>query len=156
VVLGEQWVTDREGGQENADTNENPAREINRIASKGATDPLRIENRRLVPSVDRAFARGLVSVFVRFYPKPEDHFPEGWKASASLRDSAGNAIISDAPADILSSKPGTSGIPVLYTVDLSKLQLRDGKYSAELKFISDERKQPLRASGWFIIDTAGR
>jgi VWFA-related protein len=157
VVVGEQWVADAEGGQENADTNENPAREISRIASKGAPDPLRIENRRLVPSVDRSFAQGArVSVFVRFYPKPEDHFPESWKVSASLRDSAGNALISGAPADILMPTPGTSGIPVLYTVDLSKLQLRDGKYSAELEFASEEHKQPLRVGGWFIIDSAER
>jgi len=157
VVLAEQWVTDVGGGQENAYTNENPAREINRVASKGVPDPLRIENRRLVPSVERVFAQNAqLSIFVRFYPKSEDHFPEGWKISASLRDSAGKLVIRDAPADILRPTPGMSGIPILYTADLSKLRLGDGKYSAELEFVSGEHKQPLRVGGLFIIDTAGR
>jgi hypothetical protein len=49
-----------------------------------------------------------------------------------------------------------SGIPILYTADLSKLRLGDGKYSAELEFVSGEHKQPLRVGGLFIIDTAGR
>jgi VWFA-related protein len=153
VVLAEQWVPDVEGGRENADTNENPAREINRIASNGVPDPLRIDDRRLVPSLDRVFAQDAqLSVFVRFYPTSEDH----WKVSASLRDSAGNLVIRDAPANVLSPTPGISGIPILYTFNLSKLRLRDGKYSAELEFVSDEHKQPLRVGGLFIINTAGQ
>jgi hypothetical protein len=157
VVLAEQWVTDAEGGQENADTNENPAREINRIASKGVPDPLRIENRRLVPSVDRIFAQDAqLSVFARFYPKSGNHFPEGWKVSANLRDSAGNVVVRDAPADVLKPTPGIAGIPILCAVDLSKLRLRDGKYSVQLEFVSREHKQPLRVGGLFIIDTTGR
>jgi VWFA-related protein len=154
VVLSEQWVTDMDGSQEHADSDESPVREVNQIMSVGLADPLRIENRHLVPSIDRVFAPDAhLSVFVRFYPKPEDHFPERWKVSANLRDSAGKPVISDAHVDIIKPTAGSSGIPILYAVDLSKLQLREGMYSAELEFSSVERKQALRVSGQFIIDT---
>jgi VWFA-related protein len=157
MVLSEYWVTDMDGNRENTSNNENPAKEVNQLVSKGVADPLSLENRHLVPSVDRIFAQDAhLSVFVRFYPKPEDHFPEGWKVSASLLDSAGKPVISDAHVDALESTPGSSGIPILYSVDLSQLHLRDGMYSAELEFSNIQSKQALRVRGQFIIDMAGR
>jgi hypothetical protein len=88
--------------------------------------------------------------FLRFYPSPADRFPEGWTITARLRDFSGKEVATS-PASASLSSDGAPGIAILYTFDLSKVQAREGRYTAELEFAHSGQKQPLRFSGQFVI-----
>jgi len=133
---------------------ENPAGMVNSIGIDRSPDPLRVADRRLRPSVNRIFAGDAqLSIFVRFYPEQNDHFPQGWRISAILRDSAGKVLANNSVADSSISTPGVPGIPVFYSFDLSQFPMRDGRYSAELEFARPDRKQPLQVRASFIVHT---
>jgi VWFA-related protein len=154
IVLSDQSVPGAENKQQTAEPSENPAGQINLMTSEDAIDPLEVDNRRLIPNVERVFSNDAqLTIFLRFYPKPKDDFSGGWKVTASLRDSTGKRVISDAPAEILKPTDNISGIPVLYTFDLSKLRMQEGEYMAELEFIPPAEKRVTRIGAHFIVAT---
>jgi hypothetical protein len=155
MVLSDQAVPGVENNkQQTAESNENPAGQINLLAGEDAFDPLEVENRRLIPNVEGIFPNDAhLTIFVRFYPKVKDDFPRGWKVTASLRDSTGKRVISDAPAEILKAPDNISGIPVLYTFDLSKLKVQEGQYIAEVEFVPPAEKRGTRIGAHFIVRT---
>ena len=154
MVLSDQSVPGTENKPQTAEPNENPAGQINLMTSEDAFDPLEVDNRRLIPNVERVFPNDAqLTIFLRFYPKLKDDFSRGWKVTASLRDSTGKRVISDAPAEILKPTDNISGIPVLYTFDLSKLKLQEGEYLAEVEFIPTVEKRVTRIGAHFIVRT---
>ena len=153
LVLSDKWLQVQSTG-ESGETAENPAGMVNSIGIDRSPDPLRVADRRLRPSVNRIFAGDAqLSIFVRFYPEQNDHFPQGWRISAILRDSAGKVLANNSVADSSISTPGVPGIPVFYSFDLSQFPMRDGRYSAELEFARPDRKQPLQVRASFIVHT---
>ena len=153
LVLSDKWLQVQSTGK-SSEPAEKPAGVVNSIGVASGPDPLRVDDRRLQPSVNRIFARDAqLSVFVRFYPEPDSHSPDGWKISAILRDSAGKLVANNSVAHSSISTAGASGIPVFYTFDLSKFPMRDGRYSVELEFAHPDRKRPLRFSGQFNVHT---
>ena len=155
MVLSDQSVPGMENNkQQTAEPNENPAGQINLMTSEDAFDPLEVDNRRLIPNVERVFPNDAqLTIFLRFYPKLTDDFSRGWRVTASLRDSTGKRVISDAPAEILKPTDNISGIPVLYTFDLSKLKVQEGEYIAEVEFIPPAEKRIPRIGAHFIVRT---
>jgi len=159
MVLSDQSVPGVEKNkQQTAEPNENPAGQINLMAGgEDAFDPLEVDHRRLIPNVERVFPNDAqLTIFLRFYPKLKDDLSRGWKVTASLRDSTGKRVISDAPAEILKSTDNISGIPVLYTFDLSQLKVQEGEYTAEVEFIPPAEKRATRIGAHFIVRTLHR
>lgn len=148
IILSRQWATEV---QKRDNENRNPAQQVNWIENENAPDPLRIADRRVLPSVERTFSNdGDLTMFLRYYPK-SDESSNNWKITASLRDAAGNRVIARAPAEVLGQTPGIPGIPVLCTFDLSKLKMPEGKYLAELEFTPPDRKPPFLVTAQFAI-----
>lgn len=154
MVLSDQSVPGAENKQQTPEPNENPAGQINLMTSEDAFDPLEVDNRRLIPNVERVFPNDAhLTIFLRFYPKLKDDFSRGWKVTASLRDSTGKRVITDAPAEILNPTDNISGIPVIYTFDLSKLKVQEGEYIAEMEFIPPVEKRVTRIGAHFAVRT---
>jgi VWFA-related protein len=154
LVLSDTWVTS-ESAAERGDSKENPIADVNPLGTARGLDPLRVDDRRLQPSVDRVFTRdSMVTMFARFYPASPDRFPEDWRISAILRDSAGKVLTNEPVTEAKPSSPAAPGIHIVHAFDLSKLPLHDGRYTAEFEFAHPDRKQPLRISGQFIVETA--
>jgi hypothetical protein len=150
LVLGENWypIQDKAHAEK---TGGDPAATTSVIGKQVWPDPLQIDGRHLQPSAQRSFkADTQLSVFLRFYPSPDDRFPEGWTISALLCDSNGKVVAKD-PVTVPSSNDGAPGVPIVYTFDLAKVPTHEGRYTAEMEFAYPGQKQLLRFSGQFVI-----
>jgi VWFA-related protein len=155
LVLADHWLP-VQNDRGDATSGENPSTEVAYLRSSPAVDPLRVGDQRLASSEARAFTRNSqLILFARFYPNAADRFPETWKVSAILRDSAGKTVAESPVPDVSHPAEGARGIPVTFVFDLSKYPIHDGSYSAELEFKSAAQKQPLRAAGRFFTLTVG-
>ena len=151
LVLAEKWLP----GQNRADATESesdPSAITNSIGKQMWPDPLQIDGRHLQPSAERSFrADTRLSAFLRFYPSPDDPFPEGWTITARLRDSSGKVVAASPVSAPWPSSDSAPGIAILHTFDLAKVPAREGRYTAELEFAHSGQKQPLRFTGQFVI-----
>ena len=131
--------------------NDNPELSFNRFSGDAPSDPLADQRNVVIPSVNRVFRNDeRLTVFLRFYARPEDGFPDGWKVMASLRDKSGK-VMASSPVSVDSPLAGDSGFAVESTFDLAKLKLSPGAYDAELQFVHADEKNPLRFGGLFWV-----
>jgi VWFA-related protein len=150
LVLGEKWLPIQDNAHAE-ETGGDPAAITSVVGRVVWPDPLQIDGRHLQPSAQRSFrADTQLSVFLRFYPSPDDRFPEGWAISALLLDSNGK-VAAKSPVTVPSSNDGAPGFPIAFTFDLSKVTPHEGRYTAEVEFAHSGQKQPLRFSGQFVI-----
>lgn len=131
--------------------NDNPQSSINRFSGDAPHDPLAVQGRVVIPSVNRVFRNDAqLTVFLRFYTRPEDGFPDGWKIVASLRDKSGK-VIATSPTSVVGPLAADSGFAVESTLDLSKFKLSPGSYQAVLQFVHVDEKNPFQFNGQFWI-----